>query len=391
MVADPAGTEPDAPQENQTPREDDAFTGFPDDTSCDACLRRAWLVARLSGHLARTSPRGIDVGALLALSDEDLIAAVGGRRRPGIVAEWEAFDPVPARERSHQLGIDVVCRHDRRFPAALAAVGAPQPLHVAGGLTRLITLTREPAVAIVGARRASSYGLDVAHALGRDLAAAGVTVVSGMALGVDSAAHEGALSRGGRTIAVLAGGADVAYPRSKRGLHRRLIDAACVVSELPPGTIARRWGFPARNRVIAGLAEVTVVVEAGERSGALITSAFARQVGRDVAAVPGRVTSHLASGPNDLIADGAHPVRDARDVLDLVYGVGGGPAVPAPYDGSDLDPEVRLVLQAVADGHDTVPALAKVDGVTAPVTALGELELRGLVRRTVAGTYERIS
>ncbi len=175
-------------------------------------------------------------------------------------------------------------------------------------------------VAIVGTRRASADGLEMATTLGRGLARAGVTVVSGMALGIDSAAHRGALDGGGATVAVLAGAAEIAYPRSKATLHAELVSRACAVSELPPGFEPFRWCFPARNRIIAGLAQLTLVVEGAERSGSLITADFAGALGREVAAVPGRATSPRTRGSNGLIRDGATVVLGVDDVLDAVLG-----------------------------------------------------------------------
>jgi DNA processing protein len=227
--------------------------------------------------------------------------------------------------------------------------------------------------------------LDVASALGRGLAAAGVTVVSGMALGIDAAAHEGALASTGATLAVLPGGADRPYPASKRGLYRRIRERGAALSELPPGAPPWRWCFPARNRVIAGLAEVTVVVEGGERSGSLITADFAGELGREVAAVPGRVSSPLAEGPNGLIVSGAHPVRHAADVLDLLFGPGRRPPPPA---APALPGRLPELLDAVAGGADSVGALVGRGVALADVLAgLGQLELLGRVRRTPDGRY----
>ena len=221
------------------------------------------------------------LGELLALPDEELIAALGGtaprghrararrlRRRAGARTprggrDARGLPPRPrlpaaaARRRRRARG---AARRGRRRPAR-GAVGRPTA----------------PAVAIVGARRAGVDGLQVARGLGRGLAAAGVTVISGMALGIDSAAHAGALEVGGPTIAVLAGGADVAYPASKRALHRELVRGQAAISEMPPGFRPFRWCFPARNRTIAGLAPMTIVVEATERSGSLITAELAQR------------------------------------------------------------------------------------------------------------------
>jgi DNA processing protein len=266
-------------------------------------------------------------------------------------------------------------------------------LHVAGRQSLLHDLAGEEtrAVAIVGARRATPDGIEVARALGRGLAAAGVTVVSGMALGIDSAAHAGALEACGPTVAVLASGADVAYPRSKARLYRELVDGQCVVSEMPPGFQPFRWAFPARNRTIAALADVTVVVEATARSGSLITAEFAADFGRQVAAVPGRVTAPQAQGTNALIIDGAPLIRHARDVLDLLFGAGGGPPGEDADPRTALEPRLRSLLDAVESGRDTVSAIARTAGeAQAAMRGLTELELLGLVRRDLAGRYGRV-
>ena len=180
---------------------------------------------------------------------------------------------------------------------------------------------------IVGARRATSYGREIARELGRELAAAGMVVVSGLAFGIDGCAHRGALDAG-RTIAVLGCGPDVAYPASHRTLWRRICEAGLVISELPPGATPWRWTFPARNRIMAALAGMTVVVEAATRSGSLITTDLAADLGRDLGAVPGPVTSRASAGPNALLASGAHVIRDAQDVLDAMLGPGRRPLGP---------------------------------------------------------------
>jgi DNA processing protein len=212
-----------------------------------------------------------------------------------------------------------------------------------------------------------------------------------MALGVDSAAHEGALAGGGLTIAVLAGGADVPYPPSKLDLYGRIASAGLVVSELPPGARPFRWSFPARNRIMAGLSAMTVVIEGNGRSGSLITARFAADLGREVGAVPGQVTSPLASGPNDLLSDGACVVRSAADVLDAVYGAGAGAArAEAPRAQVELDGRLQSLLDAVERGQGSVDAIASGTGDVSWVLAgLTELELLGLVRRAAGGRYMR--
>jgi DNA processing protein len=357
-------------------------------TACDACLRRARLIAELRGHLDHLhAERGL-LGEVFALGDEDLLEAIvpdpSARERIG---ERVRAAPVSReRTRAAATGLAIVCRHDAAYPPPLRDLqGPPSALFVRGG-QRLAALMDPPAVAIVGARRASAYGLEMARTLGRGLAAAGLTVVSGMALGVDSAAHAGALEAGARTIAVLGGGADVAYPRAKRALHTELCERAAVVSELPAGFRPRRWTFPARNRVIAGLAAMTVVVEAGERSGALITARVAREIGRDVGAVPGQVTSPAAAGANALLRDGACFVDGAQSVLDALFGAGAR-SVPQERRPEELTPVLRILLDEVRHGEGSVAGLVAGRDVSQVMAALAELELRGYVRRGAGGVY----
>src|SRR4051794_28097600 len=180
--------------------------------ACDSCLRRTRLLELLAPHVERARHER-RLGQLLALSDQDLLAGVAGRRRAWFAAAIESFSPGDARERAGSAGLTALCRHDPDYPVELGvAADAPAVLHVAGDAAAL-PAPDAVAVAIVGARRATPYGLEVARALGRGLAAARITVVSGMALGIDAAAHAGALEAGGQTVAVLAGGADVPYPR----------------------------------------------------------------------------------------------------------------------------------------------------------------------------------
>jgi DNA processing protein len=359
--------------------------------ACDACLRRAWLLAALVDHFERASPRRSDLSALLALPDGDLIRALGGRDVAVLRERHRGFAPGAMRSALQAFGLHVVCVHDAGYPPLLAeAPDRPAALFVAGAWERFASLLFGPTIALVGARRASGYGLEAAASLGRELAAAGVAVVSGMALGVDSAAHAGALEGGGATVAVLAGSAHRPYPASKRRLHRGIVEGGCVVSELPPGAAVRRWSFPARNRIIAGLAQATVVIEASVTSGSLITADCARALGRDIGAVPGQVTSPLAAGPNDLLFDGALVVRGPGDVLDLLFGAGARP--PARRrDGSELQPRLRDLLGAVEAGRTTLAAIVAAGGDAGTAMAgLAELELLGYIRRGPAGSYVRV-
>ena len=248
-----------------------------------------------------------------------------------------------------------------------------------------------PAVAIVGARRAGADGLQVAHALGRGLAAAGVTVVSGMALGIDSAAHAGALEVGGPTITVLAGGADVPYPASKRSLHRALVRTQAAISEMPPGFKPFRWCFPARNRTIAGLASLTIVVEATERSGSLITADLAQELGRAVGAVPGPVTAPRCAGSNALLRDGALVIRDAQDALDEALGIGVATALERPAARGARARAARRCCAAsrtAATPSRRSPRRRPRHSTRSP--ALSELELLGFLRRGPGGRYVRL-
>jgi len=243
-------------------------------------------------------------------------------------------------------------------------------------------------VTIVGSRRAGAYGREVAAQMARLLAASGIDVISGMALGVDSAAHEGAVAGGGRTVAILGAGAERPYPRSRRHLYERIRAGGLVLSELPPGSPTFRWMFPARNRLMAALAEVTVVVEAAERSGSLITAQMALESGRQVGAVPGPVNSWRSSGCNKLLAEGAAVIRGAEDALELLLGPG---ATLAAEDGCELDARERRVLEAVEGGAATAGAVTAETGLDfGPVqAALGGLERAGYVRSNAAGRYSR--
>jgi DNA processing protein len=242
-------------------------------------------------------------------------------------------------------------------------------------------------VTIVGARRATSYGREVARELGRDLARAGMVVLSGLAFGIDACAHRGALDAG-RTIAVLGCGSDRAYPASHRSLWRQISERGLVLSELPPGARPWRWTFPARNRIMAALAGMTVVVEAAARSGSLITADLAADLGREIGAVPGPVTARTSAGPNNLLAGGACLVRDAQDVLDAMLGPG---SATLDTPGPALEPELAAVLAAVEGGEASCDAVASATGIAAPeaAAALARLELLGYLGCSSLGTYSR--
>ena len=262
-------------------------------------------------------------------------------------------------------------RRDSGYPPLLAAIHDPPPaIHLRGEAVDE-TLSR-PAVAIVGARSCSAYGRSVARSLGRELAAAGLVVVSGMARGIDGEAHRGALEAGGVTVAVLGCGIDRDYPAAHAELARRICDSGgLVVSEYEPRVEPAPWRFPARNRIIAGLSEATVVVEARERSGALITADFALEEGRDVFAVPGEITSALSVGTNALLRLGAAPATCAADVLELFE------LAPAAPELAKLGSAAEALLGRLGDGALTADELVRASGVepSAASAALMELEL----------------
>jgi DNA processing protein len=242
-------------------------------------------------------------------------------------------------------------------------------------------------VAIVGARACSAYGADVARMLGRELASAGLVVVSGLARGVDGAAHRGALEAGGPTVAVLGCGIDRDYPAAHAGLAREICAGGLVVSEYAPGVEPAPWRFPARNRIIAGLARATVVVEARERSGALITADLALEEGREVLACPGEITSALSAGTNALLRLGATPLTRVEDVLEA-FGLEAAVAAVQPEVGSTA----QRVLDRLADAPAGIDELARATGLGAAelAGALTELELAGLAAGS-DGIYRRRS
>lgn len=355
------------------------------ETACDDCLRRTDLVAALAGWLDVEWRKRDAPGRVLARTDESLLDICDS---PRARARYDGFDPEDARARIRDAGLAAICRCDDAYPRPLHDLADPPAVvHVAGDRACIVN---PGAVAVVGARRATPYGLTVARELGRGVSAANVNVVSGLALGVDAAAHAGALEGSAAPIAVLAGGAERPYPASKRQLHAAVRAAGAVISEMPPGFGIYRWAFVARNRLIAALAQVVIVVEATRRSGSLTTADLAAELGRTVAAVPGRVTCAVATGTNGLIRDGALLVRGTGDVLEALTELTGETYEP-PNPSAGLDPELQTLLEAIGGGHSTLPMLSA-HGLDprAVLTGLGELEALGLIRRGFGGRYERV-
>ncbi len=230
-----------------------------------------------------------------------------------ILGGWARKDAEAALKTAAEKEVRVLTRLDPEYPALLGQIFDPPLVLYCRGEIRLLA---GPCVAIVGSRRCSLYGGEVAYTLGRDLARQGLVVVSGMALGIDSRAHLGALDGGGETVAVLGTGVDVVYPRSHGGLYRRIREAGCVVSECPLGAFPAPQNFPIRNRIISGLSLGTVIPEASEFSGSLITARLTLEQDRELWAVPGNITNPGSYGPNHLIKQGARPVLDVQDVLE---------------------------------------------------------------------------
>jgi DNA processing protein len=284
--------------------------------ACAECQRRAHLLTALAPHLEQvcSTHRSRTVRELLGLPSRTLAETVAPRRSAELLAGVDELSASRLGEINSAAGCWSLCRCEEGFPASLReAPDAPWAIFGRGDPAQLRDLAPADAVAVVGARRGSSYGREVARQLGRDLAEAGLVVISGLAFGIDACTHRGALETG-RTIAVLATGPDVSYPASHRSLWRRICESGAVVSEMPPGTGAWRWSFPARNRIVAALPATTIVVEAAERSGSLITAEMVRQLGRELGAVPGPVSSKASAGPNRLLAEGARVIRSAADL-----------------------------------------------------------------------------
>jgi DNA processing protein len=282
------------------------------------------------------------------------------------------FDEASYLARLGESGVCWIARSAPEFPPLLHAIHDPPPGLFLRGAADADVL-RRPTVAVVGARSCSAYGAQVARTLGRELAAAGLVVVSGLARGIDGEAHRGALESGGATVAVLGCGIDRDYPAAHRELAARIRGSGLTVSEYAPGVEPAPWRFPARNRIIAGLSAATVVVEARDRSGALITADLALEEGREVFAVPGEITSALSSGTNDLLKLGASPLTASGDVLH-VFGLAAAESEPVA-----LGQSAEKVLARLRDGPASADELARTTGLDAGAlaSALTELELAG--------------
>ncbi|MCA9191967.1 MAG: DNA-processing protein DprA [Planctomycetales bacterium] len=297
-------------------------------------------------------------------------------------------------QQCEDFGIRILIPQDPHFPRLLhEIVDPPNLLFVKGEFARTDAL----AVAIVGTRGATQYGRSQAQRFARSLARAGLTIVSGLARGIDAAAHEGALEAEGRTIGVLSNGVAEIYPPQHAELGQRIAHSGVLVSEMPPGTKPKKGMFPQRNRLISGLTLATIVIEAAERSGALITARLAGEQGREVMALPGLVTTPNSRGCHRLIRDGAHLIQDPEDVLEalgpLVEGVALEPERTIRHAAElQLNEQENLVLQAIGVAPTDINAVVHGSGlpVSRVLSTLSVLEMRRLVRRISGQTVQRI-
>lgn len=304
-----------------------------------------------------------------------------------VIARRGELDPQAEYASLREDAVEVVTLRDEDYPDLLREIGgAPPVLFVRGGLMA----SDRRAVAVVGTRRLTRYGKDMAHSIGRDLARAGVTVVSGLARGVDGIAHAAAVEAGGRTIAVLGNGVKRVYPPEHRGLAQQIIKQGAVISDFHPDAPPDGPNFPARNRLISGLSLGVVVIEAPHRSGALITVDFAADQGREVFAVPGAATSAASAGCLRILRDGARLVRDADDILEDLR-LGEAPRQLDIDTPGGLDESSRRVLSVLTGEPrhiDEISALADVD-ITPLSAMLMTLELQGMVRNIGSQYYAR--
>ena len=321
-------------------------------------------------------------------------ASLGELRRAGGVGEktalaikgfddWDRVDH--CLEVCDRVGVDVVVVGGDGYPPNLAAIYNPPPLlYVRGELLP----TDSYAVAVVGSRAPDRYGRTVAEGLGAELARRGITVVSGMARGIDSIAHRAALKAGGRTVAVLGCGIDVVYPPENARLYEKISMQGACITEFHPGTRPESVNFPRRNRVISGLSLGVVVVEASAKSGSLITAAFALEQGREVFAVPGEITKGVCRGSNRLIKAGAKLVEDVDDIVEEIAelreyvssGARGNDAGRAAVM-EELTPDERAICEVLRQGVLSIDEIAELTGLgtSKALASLLALELKGLV------------
>lgn len=294
-------------------------------------------------------------------------------------------------ERINRCDAQVITLNDPSYPQPLKyTIDPPAVLYCRGKIER-----EAVCIAVVGSRRATAYGLDMARKLSQDMARNGVTVISGMARGIDSKAHTGALEVGGKTIAVLGCGIDIVYPRENRELMNKICLSGAVVSEYVPGTEPIPFNFPARNRIISGMSQGVVIVEANEKSGSLITADFALEQGREVFAVPGNINSLNSTGTNKLIRDGAKIILNVADILEelkINHGVCQQLFTEKKLPDVKLSQEERTIAQRLLSGPAHIDTVARDCGISIQLASsvLVMLELSGFVEQ-LPGKYYKLA
>ncbi len=345
--------------------------------------------------------RGIGPARLRALLDyfgsierawsapADALAEIGLDRRStaNLVQARGELDLAAELDKVHQSGVQVLTWEDQRYPERLRMINDPPPVLYLKGELRPAD---DWAVALVGTRKATTYGKEAARVLASDLARAGVTIVSGLAKGIDTQAHRAAIDVGGRTLAVLGSGVDIIYPFENLKLAQEVVAHGALISEYALGVAPEANNFPPRNRIISGLSRGVIVVEAGEQSGALITAGFAADQGRDVFAVPGSIFQRGSVGANRLIRDGAAPVLSANDVLEALNFTSVAEHVEAqmllPTDATEA-----LLFEHVGEEPTHVDEIGRATGlpIAAVSSTLAVMELKGLVRPVGGMNYVR--
>jgi len=362
--------------------------------------RRAWLALNLvpgvgPANLVKLLARYRTPGQVLAADLPGLTECVGPKLAERIHAYRETIDVDGQIDTMRRYDTALITMDDPEYPLALAEIYGPPPvLYVRGTLVE----SDAHAVAIVGTRHATSYGMRMARELSEQMAARGITVVSGMATGIDTAAHEGALATGGRTIAVLGNGVDVVFPAENAELMHRTIRQGAVLSCFPMGTKGFKGNFPIRNRIISGMTLGTLVIEAPPGSGALITARDAAEQGREVFALPGQVTNRNSRGPHSLLKEGAKLVETVDDILtelkvpaaartspavDKASMAPAEPSVPPPPSLAGLAPIEQSIIESLSPEGSFVDEIALVCRipVSQALSSLTMLELKGLVRQ----------
>lgn len=307
-----------------------------------------------------------------------------------LIHKRDTLVPEQVLAKLQQAGIEFIFGDEQVYPPLLKEIFDPPKVLYIKGNPALLQL---PMVAIVGARKASPYGLTVAEKLGRELAEAGICVVSGMARGIDTAAHKGALSVNGPTMAVLGCGVDVVYPAENRRLMLEIAKRGLVISEFPPGTGPAAGNFPVRNRIISGLSKGVVIIEAAEKSGSLITADCALEQGRDVFAVPGQISNPLNKGAHKLIKQGAKLVEDVSDILDELgtYSNSFDYSLSRKLSKIDLTVEEKTLYNVISDEPVCSETLIEQTGLEPAlvISMLLVMELKGLIRQMPGERYIR--